>query len=178
MHIFWLMRKVLKVSRYCLTSKKESDWVRNQNRPVSSKILNNQTNRHSFRIYTGAYPVGGIGANASLKPENVTSFTMNLYDSENKISKSNPIKSLTCGKMSVTLRHWLWCTVFIYSRLSLLNCNKIRAGDVPYFMGGPASCLMNICFAWVNSWLERRECFHINRYITVANLFSISQWLW
>jgi len=42
--------------------------------------------------------VGGIGANASLKPENVTSFTMNLYDSENKISKSNPIKSLTCGK--------------------------------------------------------------------------------
>jgi len=31
-------------------------------------------------------------------------------------------------------------------------------------MGGPASCLINLCFGWVNSRLERRECFHINRY--------------
>jgi len=32
-------------------------------------------------------------------------------------------------------------------------------------MGGPASRLINLCFGWVNSRLERRECFHVNRYI-------------
>jgi len=30
----------------------------------------------------------------------------------------------------------------------------------------------------VNSRLERREFFHINRYITAVNLVSVSQWLW
>jgi len=44
-------------------------------------------------------------------------------------------------------------------------------------MGGPASCLINR-FGWFNSRLERREWFLINRYITVVNIFSISQWLW
>jgi len=38
-------------------------------------------------------------------------------------------------------------------------------------MGGPASCIINLCFGWVNSRLEMRECFHINRDITVANPF-------
>jgi len=42
-------------------------------------------------------------------------------------------------------------------------------------MGGPANCLFNLCFGWVNSRLERREYFQINRHITVVNLFSISQ---
>jgi len=45
-------------------------------------------------------------------------------------------------------------------------------------MRGPASCLINLCFDWVNCRLEKRECFHINRYITMVSLFSISQWLW
>jgi len=45
-------------------------------------------------------------------------------------------------------------------------------------MGGPAICLINLCFGWVNSRLEKLECFHINRYVTVVNLSSVSQWLW
>jgi len=28
------------------------------------------------------------------------------------------------------LRHWLWCIVFTYSKMSLRNCNKIRVGGV------------------------------------------------
>jgi len=44
------------------------------------------------------------------------------------------------------LRHWLWYIV----KLSLLNCNKIRAGSVAQFMGGLASCLINLCFGWFN----------------------------
>jgi len=32
-------------------------------------------------------------------------------------------------------------------------------------MAGPASYLINLCFGWVNSWLGRREFFHINRCI-------------
>jgi len=28
-------------------------------------------------------------------------------------------------------------------------------------MGGPATCQINLCFGWVNSWLEKLECFHI-----------------
>ena len=73
-------------------------------------------------------------------------------------------------------RHQLWYFVFIYNRI---NCtSKIRAGGVAQFMGGPARCLINLCFGWVNYRLERRECFNINRYITVVNLVSVSQWLW
>jgi len=45
-------------------------------------------------------------------------------------------------------------------------------------MGGPASYLIHRCCGWVNSRLERRDCFHINRYITVVNFFSLSQWPW
>jgi len=44
-------------------------------------------------------------------------------------------------------------------------------------MGGSAICLIDLHFGWVNSRLERRECFHINRYVTMVNLFWITQWL-
>jgi len=30
-------------------------------------------------------------------------------------------------------------------------------------MEGSASCLINLCFAWVDCRLEKRECFNINR---------------
>ena len=36
-------------------------------------------------------------------------------------------------------------------------------------MGGPESCLINLCFGWVNSQLERQECFHINSYTTAGS---------
>jgi len=139
------------------------------------------------------------------------------------------------------LRHWLWYIVCTCTKLSLLSCNKIRAGGVASLREGlqvvyiiyvlieliqgffkenvrnpvwicrdPISLILRTRFSlilgtrWyfflilgtrfeilgtrigslkrlkktlVNSWLERRECFHINRYITVVNLFSISQWL-
>ena len=44
------------------------------------------------------------------------------------------------------LRQWLLYIVFAYSKLSLLYCNKIRVGGIAWFMGGPANCLINLCF--------------------------------
>jgi len=37
---------------------------------------------------------------------------------------------------------------------------------------------MRLCFGWVNPRLERPEYFHINRYIIVVRVFSVSLWLW
>jgi len=39
--------------------------------------------------------------------------------------------------VSRQLRHWLQYIAIAYSKLSLLHCNKIRAGGVASFMGGP-----------------------------------------
>ena len=44
---------------------------------------------------------------------------------------------------SVTPLAMIYC---IYIQLCLLNCTK-RAGGVANFMGGPASCLINLCFS-------------------------------
>jgi len=65
------------------------------------------------------------------------------------------------------------CDILFWHTVSCLYCNKIRAGGVAWFMGGSASCLINICFGWVNSWLVRRESFHNSG----KSFFSISMTL-
>jgi len=42
-------------------------------------------------------------------------------------------------------------------------------------MGGPASCLITVCFGRINSRLERQECFHIKSlHNSGKSFFSIS----
>jgi len=47
---------------------------------------------------------------------------------------------------SVTSLATIAYIVFAYSKLSLLYCNKKRDGGIALIIGGPASCLINLCF--------------------------------
>jgi len=93
---------------------------------------------------------------------------------------------------------WLYIANVVYT----LNSAGFRGGRelgprAPYQTGAPTmfmclticttcachlvilvtSCLINLCFGWVNSRLERRECFNTNRYIAVdsgKSFFNVS----
>ena len=75
--------------------------------------------------------------------------------------------------LSVTPLTMIYCIYIIWAVRTQLQQDKSWWRSLVY----GRTCLINLCFGWVDARLERRECFHINRYITVVNLFSISQWL-
>jgi len=55
-----------------------------------------------------------------------------------------------------------------------LNCNTVQAGGAALFMGGPASCQINQRMSSLNFLSDKAGMLFLNRYITVANPFSVS----
>jgi len=55
-----------------------------------------------------------------------------------------------------------------------LSCNTVQAGGAALFMGGPASCQINQRMSSLNFLSDKAGMLFLNRYITVANPFSVS----